>query len=80
MGLARDAVAACLLGGRLYAVGGYDGQAYLERVEAYDTVADEWVQVCDVVLYDFYLNRQGKMYLCFHVDKGNHHRLFAFIE
>ncbi|XP_058845113.1 kelch-like protein 4 isoform X1 [Acipenser ruthenus] len=38
----RDAVGVCLLGDRLYAVGGYDGQTYLNSVESYDTQNNEW--------------------------------------
>ena len=42
---ARDAVGVCLLGDRLYAVGGYDGQQYLSEVEAYDAQSNEWKRV-----------------------------------
>ena len=45
MSLSRDAVGVCLLGDRLYAVGGYDGQSYLNTVEAYDPQTNEWTQV-----------------------------------
>nr|XP_015206625.1 PREDICTED: kelch-like protein 4 isoform X2 [Lepisosteus oculatus] len=38
----RDAVGVCLLGDRLYAVGGYDGQTYLNTVESYDAQNNEW--------------------------------------
>ncbi|KAF7656589.1 hypothetical protein LDENG_00039120 [Lucifuga dentata] len=38
----RDAVGVCLLGDRLYAVGGYDGQSYLNTVESYDAQNNEW--------------------------------------
>lgn len=41
----RDAVGVCLLGDRLYAVGGYDGQQYLHDVECYDPVTNEWTKV-----------------------------------
>ncbi|XP_073454214.1 kelch-like protein 4 isoform X1 [Aquarana catesbeiana] len=40
----RDAVGVCALGDRLYAVGGYDGQTYLNTVESYDTQTNEWTQ------------------------------------
>ncbi|XP_053398583.1 kelch-like protein 5 isoform X3 [Mercenaria mercenaria] len=40
----RDAVGMCLLGDRLYAVGGYDGQHYLKDVEAYDPINNEWTK------------------------------------
>ena len=35
----------CLLGDRLYAVGGYDGQQYIKDVESYDPVSNEWSKV-----------------------------------
>lgn len=38
----RDAVAACLFGDRLIAVGGYDGGHYLKSVEQYDPNTNEW--------------------------------------
>lgn len=41
----RDAVGMCLLGDRLYAVGGYDGQHYLKDVESYDPINNEWSKV-----------------------------------
>ncbi|KAF5897404.1 kelch-like protein 5 isoform X1, partial [Clarias magur] len=41
MSVSRDAVGVCLLGDRLYAVGGYDGQVYLNTVEAYDPQTNE---------------------------------------
>ena len=40
----RDAVGVCLLGEKLYAVGGYDGQQYLREVECYDAQTNEWTQ------------------------------------
>nr|XP_023685498.1 kelch-like protein 5 isoform X1 [Paramormyrops kingsleyae] len=45
MSISRDAVGVCLLGDRLYAVGGYDGQVYLNTVEAYDPQTNQWEQV-----------------------------------
>ena len=45
MSVARDAVGVCILGDRLLAVGGYDGQQYLTLVEAYDPHLNEWHQV-----------------------------------
>ncbi|KAK0152834.1 Kelch-like protein 5 [Merluccius polli] len=45
MSISRDAVGVCLLGDRLYAVGGYDGQVYLNTVEAYDPQTNEWTQL-----------------------------------
>ncbi|KAL6032112.1 hypothetical protein STEG23_011067, partial [Scotinomys teguina] len=44
MSISRDAVGVCLLGDKLYAVGGYDGQTYLNIVEAYDPQTNEWTQ------------------------------------
>lgn len=41
----RDAVGVCLLGDRLFAVGGYDGQSYLSTVESYDALNNEWTEV-----------------------------------
>uniref|UniRef100_A0A4W3HZ07 Kelch like family member 1 n=1 Tax=Callorhinchus milii TaxID=7868 RepID=A0A4W3HZ07_CALMI len=41
----RDAVGVCLLGDGLYAVGGYDGQTYLNTMESYDPQTNEWIQV-----------------------------------
>ncbi|XP_078033560.1 kelch-like protein 5 isoform X3 [Augochlora pura] len=38
----RDAIGVCVLGDRLMAVGGYDGQKYLTLVEAYDPYRNEW--------------------------------------
>uniref|UniRef100_A0A8C5PLI8 Kelch like family member 4 n=1 Tax=Leptobrachium leishanense TaxID=445787 RepID=A0A8C5PLI8_9ANUR len=40
----RDAVGVCALGDKLYAVGGYDGQTYLNTVESYDAQTNEWTQ------------------------------------
>ncbi|XP_062333766.1 kelch-like protein 5 isoform X1 [Osmerus eperlanus] len=50
MSISRDAVGVCLLGDRLYAVGGYDGQVYLNAVEAYDPQTNEWTQVAPLCL------------------------------
>eukprot|EP00062_Callorhinchus_milii_P005038 gi/632944074/ref/XP_007887300.1/ PREDICTED: kelch-like protein 5 isoform X3 [Callorhinchus milii] len=50
MSISRDAVGVCLLGDRLYAVGGYDGQSYLNTVEAYDPQSNEWMQVAPLCL------------------------------
>ena len=45
MNIARDAIGVCVLGDKLFAVGGYDGQQYLNLVEAYDPLLNEWQQV-----------------------------------
>ncbi|XP_019732042.1 kelch-like protein 5 [Hippocampus comes] len=50
MSISRDAVGVCLLGDRLYAVGGYDGQMYLNTVEAYDPPTNKWSQVAPLCL------------------------------
>ncbi|XP_071981759.1 kelch-like protein 5 isoform X3 [Engystomops pustulosus] len=50
MSISRDAVGVCLLGDKLYAVGGYDGQSYLNNVEAYDPQTNEWTQVAPLCL------------------------------
>lgn len=47
---ARDAVGVCLLGDRLYAVGGYDGQQYLNEVESYDAQNNEWTEVAPLCI------------------------------
>ncbi|XP_072884296.1 kelch-like protein 1 isoform X2 [Hemitrygon akajei] len=44
----RDAVGVCLLGDRLYAVGGYDGQTYLNTMESYDPQTNEWTQAASL--------------------------------
>lgn len=45
MSLGRDCVGIGILGDRLLAVGGYDGQNYLALVEIYDATGNEWKQV-----------------------------------
>ncbi|XP_068870364.1 kelch-like protein 5 isoform X3 [Aphelocoma coerulescens] len=50
MSISRDAVGVCLLGDKLYAVGGYDGQTYLNTVESYDPQTNEWTQVAPLCL------------------------------
>ncbi|XP_030126791.1 kelch-like protein 5 isoform X2 [Taeniopygia guttata] len=50
MSISRDAVGVCLLGDKLYAVGGYDGQIYLNTVESYDPQTNEWTQVAPLCL------------------------------
>ncbi|KAK0046000.1 kelch-like protein 5, partial [Biomphalaria glabrata] len=45
MSSARDSVGLCPLGDRLFAVGGYDGMQYLNDVECYDAVSNEWTKV-----------------------------------
>ena len=38
----------CVLGGRLYAVGGWDGSKHLLSVERYDEGKDEWQVVASM--------------------------------
>ncbi|KAM9241737.1 LOW QUALITY PROTEIN: kelch-like protein 5 [Dugong dugon] len=45
LSISRDAVGVCLLGDKLYAVGGYDGQIYLNTVAAYDPRTNEGTQL-----------------------------------
>lgn len=58
----RDAVGVCLLGDRLYAVGGYDGQSYLNTVESYDAQNNEWTEVITYHL-DTNIFASGYIYL-----------------
>ncbi|XP_039288119.1 LOW QUALITY PROTEIN: kelch-like protein 5 [Nilaparvata lugens] len=48
MSVGRDSVGVSLLGDHLFAVGGYDGQYYLQLVEAYDSQTNEWNQVASL--------------------------------
>ena len=41
----RDAMGVAFMGDRLFTVGGFDGQAYLNFVEAYDPLTNIWQQV-----------------------------------
>ncbi|KIH57124.1 kelch repeat protein [Ancylostoma duodenale] len=36
------------MGGLVYAIGGHDGQRYLNTVEAYDPVTNSWTPVTDI--------------------------------
>ncbi|XP_064413796.1 kelch-like protein 1 isoform X2 [Latimeria chalumnae] len=45
LSMPRDAVGVCLLGDKLYAVGGYDGQTYLNTMESYEPQLNEWTQM-----------------------------------
>merc|ERR1712142_971189 len=44
----RDAVGGSVLGDKVYAVGGYDGQHYLKSVETYDPASNEWTEVASL--------------------------------
>lgn len=57
MSVPRDAVGVCVLGDRLLAVGGYDGQQYLTLVEAYDPHLNEWHQVIKFRLERILINK-----------------------
>ncbi|XP_053869507.1 kelch-like protein 1 isoform X2 [Malaclemys terrapin pileata] len=48
LSMPRDAVGVCLLGDKLYAVGGYDGQTYLNTMESYDPQTNEWMQMASL--------------------------------
>uniref|UniRef100_H2YHH8 BTB domain-containing protein n=1 Tax=Ciona savignyi TaxID=51511 RepID=H2YHH8_CIOSA len=48
MSVPRDAVGICVLGGRLYACGGYDGQSYLATCESYDPQSNEWTDIASL--------------------------------
>ena len=43
----RDAMGVAFMGDRLFIVGGFDGQAYLNFVEAYDPLTNTWQQVAN---------------------------------
>lgn len=45
LSVGRDAVAVCILGNKLFAVGGYDGTNCLDLAEAYNEQNNEWSQV-----------------------------------
>ncbi|KAF6205181.1 hypothetical protein GE061_019348 [Apolygus lucorum] len=45
MSVGRDAIGVGVLGDKLLAVGGYDGQSYLRLVEAFDPHMNAWTQV-----------------------------------
>ncbi|XP_067000463.1 kelch-like protein 5 isoform X2 [Anabrus simplex] len=65
MSTGRDAIGVCLLGDRLFAVGGYDGQHYLKLVEAYDAQSNEWQQVAPL--------NTGRAGACIVVIKNPYH-------
>jgi kelch-like protein 1/4/5 len=45
LSVGRDAIGVCVLGEKLFAVGGYDGSAYLSLVEAYDSRCLLWPDI-----------------------------------
>lgn len=44
----RDAVGVAVLGDKVYAVGGYDGQHYLKSVESYDPSSNDWTEIASL--------------------------------
>lgn len=63
MSIGRDAVGVCLLGDRIIAVGGYDGQSYLTQVDAYDPQTNEWDQIAPL--------KSGRAGMCIVVIKSS---------
>lgn len=49
MSAGRDAIGVCVLGERLFAVGGYDGKWYSKLVEAYDPQNNKWQEVAPLI-------------------------------
>ena len=64
----RDAVGVCLLGDKIYAVGGYDGQQYLNDVECYDPQSNEWSKVSPTSRFKAYSHHEKA------VAKKNKHK------
>ena len=60
MSIGRDAIGVGVLGDKLLAVGGYDGQSYLRIVEAYDPHLNAWTQVSN--FNNLFLLIQVKLY------------------
>jgi N-acetylneuraminic acid mutarotase len=50
MSTARSAQAAAAVDGKLYVMGGYDGQNRLSSVERYDPAKNEWVAMASMAL------------------------------
>jgi len=48
LSVGRDAIGVCVLGERLFAVGGYDGSGYLSLVESYDSGENVWRKVASL--------------------------------
>ncbi|XP_042906342.1 kelch-like protein 5 isoform X2 [Parasteatoda tepidariorum] len=64
MKIGRDAIGVGVLGDRLIAVGGYDGQSYLKIVEAYDPQTNEWEEIKEL--------EDGRAGMCVVVVKNLH--------
>ena len=58
MSTARRALAAAVVDGKLYVMGGHDGQNWLSSIERYDPAKDEWVTMASMALYT------GTTHLC----------------
>jgi len=50
MSSGRDAMGVALMGDRLFIVGGFDGTAYSQAIEAYDPLTNSWQQVTSIIL------------------------------
>ena len=50
MSTARQSLAAAVVDGKLYAMGGYDGPNWLSSVERYDPAKNEWVAMASMAL------------------------------
>ena len=48
----RSRVSSVTLGGKIFAVGGYNGTANLSTIETYDPWANEWSQVTEMGMHD----------------------------
>lgn len=71
LSIPRDAVGVCLLGDRLYAVGGYDGQSYLSTVESYDALNNEWTEVDESERILVISDLSGKSQCTFHFGENS---------
>ena len=54
MGTARDAPAAAVIDGLLYAIGGYDGSSTLSSGERYDPAANAWSPIASMSTFRFF--------------------------
>ena len=70
---ARDAVAAVAFGGKIYVVGGFNGDMYLDSVECFDPESSEWCMVsglscgragAGVVVMDFPMEKLLQKHQC----------------
>jgi len=71
----RDAVGVCVLGDKLYAVGGYDGSMYRHDVEAYDPQTNDWTKVTDLAVITIQCeSKNPEKFLHFPHSVGNFYR------